>query len=107
MKHIVRLSVTDLRRGSKRAECYGPFSTPASARDFGWEKMRETERKLAKTRSCASDAIPDEDLYLGYTQCLYSDTDRTVYKVRVRVEVLNEVKCDILKPSIPAQPEMI
>ena len=107
MKHIVRLSVTDLRRGSKKAECYGPFSTPTSARDFGREKMRKTERKLAKTRSCASDATPDEDLYLGYTQCLYSDIDHTVYKVRVRVEVLNEVKCDILKPSEPAQPEMI
>lgn len=107
MKYISRMVVTDLRRGSERVECYGPFSAPASARDFGWEKMRETERKLAKTRSCASDATPDEDLYLGYTQYLYSDADRTVYKVRVRTEVLNEMKCDIIKSSVPAQPEMI
>ena len=35
------------------------------------------------------------------------DEYKTVYKVRVRVEVLNEVKCDIIKPSKPTQPEMI
>lgn len=90
MAYVVRVTETDLRRGSCEAVCYGPFSDPQRAREFAWDKLRASVSKAVKARSARPYGIPDQmDLFSVFTQDFV--TDESAYRVRSSVEELTPV----------------